>query len=94
MGSRKVNCMASAGRRVLGLVLAGVLLMSFVGLAGTQTFINKSGGAVKGITVTFSKDVRITRHNSVFPDQSPNTRDDQFTFSGGDLRNLGRFSIT
>jgi len=86
--------MESAGRRVLGLVLVGVVLMSAVGQAASQTFINKTGKTVAGITIEFSKRVMITRHDSAFPDQSPSGRSDQFTFSGRDLRNRGRFSIT
>ncbi|MCD6495576.1 hypothetical protein J7K60_05925, partial [Candidatus Bipolaricaulota bacterium] len=86
--------MQSAGRRVVGLMLAGVLLLSVIGFATTQTFINKTRKTVTGIRIEFSKRVMITRHNSAFPDQSPTGRSDEFTFSGRDLRNLGRCSIT
>jgi len=79
---------------VLGLVLVGVALMSVVGLAASQTFINKTGKSVTGITIEFSKRVIITRHDSAFSDQSPSGRSDQFTFSGRDLRNRGRFTIS
>jgi len=89
-----VNCMRSAVGRVLGLVLVGVALMSVVGLAASQTFINKTGKSVTGITIEFSKRVIITRHDSAFSDQSPSGRSDQFTFSGRDLRNRGRFTIS
>ena len=63
--------MRMAARRVLGLVLVGLLLMSVVGLAASQTFVNKSGKTVTGITITFFKKVTITRHDLAFPDQSP-----------------------
>ena len=86
--------MQSMAGRVLSFALVTVLLMSAVVLAASQTFINKTGGTVTGITIQFSNRVMIPRRDSVFPDQSPNGRDDQFTFSGGTLRNLGRFSIT
>jgi len=86
--------MRSAVGRVLGLVLVGVALMSVVGLAASQTFINKTGKSVTGITIEFSKRVIITRHDSAFSDQSPSGRSDQFTFSGRDLRNRGRFTIS
>ncbi|HDL85635.1 MAG TPA: hypothetical protein ENH11_04800 [Candidatus Acetothermia bacterium] len=86
--------MQSTAGRVLGLALACTLLMSVVGLAALQTFINKTGKTVTGIMVTFSKRVSITSHDPVFPDQSPIGRSDQFTFSGGNLRNLARFSIS
>ena len=89
-----VNCMRSAGWRTLVLMLVGLLVISAMVLAASQTFINKTGGTVTGIKVEFSKSVTITRHDSVFPDQDPNGRSDEFTFSGGELRNLGRFSIT
>jgi len=61
--------MRSTGRRVLGFVW--VLLMSMVGLATSQTFINKSGKTATGVTITFSRKVAITLHDSVFPYQSP-----------------------
>ena len=86
--------MRSAAGRVLSFALVLVLVMSVVGLATSQTFINKTGKTVTGIKIEFSRSVLITRHDSVFPDQSPSGRSDEFTFSGTDLRNLGRFSIT
>ena len=86
--------MRTAAGRVLGLALVVLLLMSVVGLAASQTFINKTGKTVTGIRIEFSRSVTVTRHDSAFPDQSPSGRSDEFTFSGRDLRNLGRFSIT
>jgi len=86
--------MRMAARRVVGLALIVLLLASVIGLAGSKTFVNKTGKTVTGITITFSRSVTVTRHDSVFPDQSPSGRSDEFTFSGRDLRNLGRFSIT
>jgi len=86
--------MEGAGRRALGLTLVMALLMSVVGLAASQTFINKTGKTVTGIKIEFSKGVRITRHDSAFPDQSPTVRSDEFTFSGKDLRNFGRFTVS
>ena len=79
---------------VLVLVLVMMLVMSVVGLAASQTFINKTRKTLIGIKIEFSGSVTVTRHDSVFPDQSPSGRSDEFTFSGGDLRNLGRFSVT
>ena len=89
-----MKCMRNAVGRVLIFALVVVLVMSAVGLAASQTFINKTGKSVTGIKVEFSKSVRITRHDSVFPDQDPSGRGQEFTFSGGNLRNLGRFTIT
>jgi len=68
--------------------------MSAVSLAATETLINRTGKTVTGIKVTFFKQVLITRHDAVFPDIDPSRRSDTFTFSGGNLRNLGRFSIS
>ena len=85
-------------RNMAGLVmvfaLVAVLVMSAVGLAASQTFINKTGKTVTGIKIEFSKSVRITRHDSVFPDQSPSGRGQEFTFNGGELHNSGRFNIS
>ena len=86
--------MRSAVGRVLGLVLVAVLLSSAVGLAATEMFVNKTGKNVTGIKIEFSKSVMITRHDNAFPDQDPRGRSDTFTFSGGNLSNLGRFSIS
>lgn len=55
--SRMVNCVESAGRRVLSLALVLLLPASVVGLSATQTFINKTGRTVTGITITFSNRV-------------------------------------
>ncbi|HHR86334.1 MAG TPA: hypothetical protein ENL23_08330, partial [Candidatus Acetothermia bacterium] len=86
--------MRTVAERVLGLMLVGLLVMSTAGLAASQTFINRTGKTVTGIRIEFSRSVTITRHDSAFPDQSPSGRSDEFTFSGRDLRNLGRFSIS
>jgi len=85
--------MKSPAGRVLGFALVLVLVMSVVGLAVSQTFINKTGKTVTGIKVEFSRRVLISRHDSVFPDQSPSGRNDEFTFDAGSLRNLGRFTV-
>jgi len=86
--------MKSAAGRVLGLTLVMMSVMSVVGLAASQTFINKTGKAVTGIKIEFSRSVTVTRHDSVFPDQSTSGRSDEFTFDGGKLRNLGRFAVS
>jgi len=86
--------MKSAAGRVLGFALVMMLVMSVVGLSAAQTFINKTGKTVTGIKIEFSRGVLITRHDSVFPDQSPSGRSDEFTFDSGSLRNLGRFTVT
>jgi len=91
---KAVNCMRNAAGRVLGTLLTVVLLMNVVGFGATRTFINKTGKMVIGIKIEFSNSVRITRHDSVFPDQSPSGRSDEFTFDGGELGNSGRFSIS
>jgi len=86
--------MRSVVKRVLGFVLVVVSLMGVVGLAASQTFINKTGKTVTGIKIEFSKKVTINRHDSAFPDQDPNGRAQEFTFSGRDLRNFGKFSVS
>ena len=81
--------------RVLMLVAVWSFLMSSVGLATTETFVNKTGKSAYGITLTFSRNVTITRHDDVFPDQEPASgRSDRFTFSGGEVQNYGRFSVS
>ena len=89
-----VNCMRSAAERVLSLLLVVLLIASVVGLAASQTFINKTGKTVIGIKIEFSKGVLIVRYDSVFPDQSPSGRSTEFTFNNGNLRNLGRFTVS
>ncbi len=80
--------------QAVGVLLVGLLAMSIIGVAATETFVNKTGHDVYGITVTFSTRVKITRHGYVFPDQDPSSgRSDQFTFSGGKLHNYQRFTI-
>jgi|GEM_PF-1264803 hypothetical protein len=86
--------MRSAAGQAVVVALVAALLMSVVGLAASQTFINKMGKTVTGIKIEFSKNVTITRHDSAFPKQSPKGRAQEFTFSGKDLRNLGRFSVS
>ena len=80
--------------RAVEVLLVGLLAMSIIGVAATETFVNKTGHDVYGITVTFSTRVKITRHGYVFPDQDPSSgRSEQFTFSGGKLHNYQRFTI-
>ena len=93
--ARRMGCMRNVAGRVLSFALVAMLVMSAVGLAASQTFINKTGKTVTGIKVEFSKSVRITRHDAVFSDQDPSGgRGQEFTFSGGELHNSGRFTIT
>ncbi len=79
--------------RTMGVLVVGLVMVSFVGLAATETFINKTGHDVYGIRVEFSTRVTIIRHDYVFPDQSPTGRSDAFTFSGGKLHKFQRFTI-
>jgi hypothetical protein len=47
------------------------------------------------VTVTFSEQVRITSYDEgVFPTKEPSNRSDTFTFSGGQLENGARFSVS
>ncbi len=74
--------------------MIGLFLMGLIGLAATETFVNKTGKNVYGIRVTFSTKVTIIRHDYVFPDQDPASgRSAEFTFSGGKLHKFKRFTI-
>ncbi len=80
--------------RAVGALLVGLLAMSIIGVAATETFVNKTGHDVYGIRVTFSTKVTIIRHDYVFPDQDPASgRSVEFTFSGGKLHKFKRFTI-
>jgi hypothetical protein len=47
------------------------------------------------VTVTFSEEVRITSYDeSVFPTKEPSSRSETFRFSGGQLENGARFSVS
>ena len=86
--------MRSFLRRAVGIFLIGLFLVGFIGLAATETFVNKTGHDVYGIRVTFSTKVTIIRHDYVFPDQDPASgRSVEFTFSGGKLHKFKRFTI-
>ena len=86
--------MQSFLRRAVGIFLIGLFLVGFIGLAATETFVNKTGHDVYGIRVTFSTKVTIIRHDYVFPDQDPASgRSVEFTFSGGKLHKFKRFTI-
>ena len=40
--------------RAVGALLVALLAMSIIGVAATETFVNKTGHDVYGVTVTFS----------------------------------------
>ncbi len=80
--------------RVFGMLIVGLVLISCISMAASKTFINETGNTVYGITITFSKKVAITRHDNIFPTQGPSGQSEKFTFSGGKLRNFGRFSVS
>jgi hypothetical protein len=85
----------SVARRVLALIILGLILAFCVALAATQSLTNRTGRTATAVTVTFSEQVRITSYDeTVFPTKDPSSRSDTFTFSGGQLENGARFSMS
>jgi hypothetical protein len=82
-------------RRSIVIVLLGILGIALLCLGASETLTNHTGKTASGVTIRFSQSVRISNYDeSVFPDQDPSGRSDEFTFSGGKLANGGRFSVT
>jgi len=82
-------------RRVLALVCLGVALIVCVALAVSESLTNRTGKTATAVTVTFSEQVRITSYDeSVFPTKEPSSRSATFRFSGGQLENGARFSVS
>lgn len=85
-------------RRVLLLdAVVGVVVALGVACVGaSETFANKTGSIVSGITITFSEKVSITSWDTeIFPIKKPTTgRASTFAFSGGALANGGRFTVS
>lgn len=82
-------------RRVLALTFLGLALVVCVALAASESLTNRTGRTATAVTVTFSEVVRITSYDeTVFPTKEPSTRTSTFRFSGGELENSARFSIS
>jgi hypothetical protein len=82
-------------RRVLALILLALALVVCVALAASESLTNRTGRTATAVTVTFSEEVRITSYDeSVFPTKEPSSCSDTFRFSGGELENGARFSIS
>ena len=82
-------------RRVLALILLGLALIVCVALAASESLTNRTGRTATAVTVTFSEQVRITSYDeTVFPTKDPSSRSDTFRFSGGQLENGARFSVS
>ena len=82
-------------RRVLALVCLGVALIVCVALAVSESLTNRTGKTATAVTVTFSEQVRITSYDeSVFPTKEPSSRSETFRFSGGQLENGARFTVS
>jgi hypothetical protein len=82
-------------RRVLALTFLGLALVVCVALAATESLTNRTGRTATAVTVTFSEQVRLTSYDeSVFPAKEPSSRASTFRFSGGDLANGARFSVS
>lgn len=87
-----------AGVRLFCLLLLSLVLIAVLGpacWASSRTFINETGGSVTGIRIVFSSAVRISQYDkSEFPTKEPQGMASEFVFSGGELRNRGRFAVT
>ncbi len=82
-------------KRVVAFTLLVVLAVGLLCLGASETLTNRTGKTASGVVITFSESVRISSYNeSIFPNQSPSGRADQFTFSGGTLANGSRFKVT
>jgi hypothetical protein len=82
-------------RRVLALILLGLALVVCVVLAASESLTNRTGRTATAVTVTFSEQVRITSYDeAVFPQKEPSSRASTFKFSGGQLENGARFSVS
>jgi hypothetical protein len=82
-------------RRILALILLGLTLVVCVALAASESLTNRTGRTATAVTVTFSEQVRITSYDeAVFPTKDPSSRSESFRFSGGELENGARFSVS
>ncbi len=82
-------------RRVLALAFLGLALAVCVALAASESLTNRTGRTATAVTVTFSEEVRITSYDeSVLPTKEPSSRSETFRFSGGQLENGTRFSVS
>jgi hypothetical protein len=82
-------------RRVLALILLGLALVVCVALAASESLTNRTGRTAIAVTVTFSEQVRITSYDeTVLPTKEPSSRSETFRFSGGQLENGARFSVS
>jgi hypothetical protein len=75
------------------IVLLGLLAPA--SLAASESLTNRAGRTATAVTVTFSEEVRITSYDEgVFPTKEPSSRSETFRFSGGQLENGARFSVS
>jgi hypothetical protein len=83
-------------RRVLALVLLGVVVVVCAALAASESLRNDSRKTASAVTIQFSDSVRITSWDtSTFATCSPSSgRASTFRFSGGQFENGARFSVS
>jgi arabinogalactan endo-1,4-beta-galactosidase len=82
-------------RRALALTFLGLALVVCVAFGASESLTNRTGRTATAVTVTFSEQVRITSYDeSVFPTKEPSSRSQTFLFSGRQLENGARFSIS
>jgi hypothetical protein len=83
-------------RRVLALVLLGVVVLVCAALAASESLRNDSMKTASGVTIQFSDSVRVTSWDTAtFPTCSPSSgRAESFAFSGGELGSGGQFRVS
>ena len=84
-------------RRAVSLIGAVglVVALAAISFGASQRFTNNTGGPVTGIKITFSDMVWVTAWDkAVFPTETPVGVVQEITFSGGQLPNLGTFTVT
>jgi len=83
-------------RRVLALVLLGVVVVVCAALAASESLRNDSRKTASAVTIQFSDSVRITSWDTAtFPTCSPSSSQaSTFRFSGGQLENGARFAVS
>jgi hypothetical protein len=86
----------SVTRRVLALVLLGVVVVVCAALAASESLRSDSRKTAFGVTIQFSDSVRITSWDTAtFPTCSPSSgRAESFAFSGGELASGGQFRVS
>ncbi len=86
--------MHSMQARIVITVLAGLLLIGLVGVAGTVTYTNDTNAVATGLELEFSAPATITWHSGKFSKQDPGGFATEFKFSGGSVKPGDTFMIS